>query len=107
MALRNPYFLDAELMELILPIVRADFAVCDSYLFHPQPFLSCPVFAFGGLSDPDVKPQHIAEWRYLTSGGFASHLLEGDHFFILQEPQVRQICAAITNQFFPGAITDA
>ena len=82
--------LDAELMELILPILRADFVVCDSYIFHPQPFLSCPIFAFGGLDDPNIKPEDIAAWRHLTSGGFRSRMLEGDHFFIQKEWQVRQ-----------------
>jgi len=93
--------LDAELMELILPILRADFAVCDSYIFHPQPFLSCPIFALGGLDDPDIKPEDIAAWRHLTSGGFRSRMLEGDHFFIQKEWQVRQICSAIINNFCP------
>ena len=47
--------LDAEMMELVLPVVRADFGVCDSYKFDPEPFLTCPIFAFGALDDPDIK----------------------------------------------------
>jgi medium-chain acyl-[acyl-carrier-protein] hydrolase len=91
---------NAELMELLLPMLRADFAVCDSYLFDPQSsVLSCPIFAFGGLEDSDITREDIADWRHLTSGGFGSHMLEGDHFFVQQEWAVKQICSAIVNTF--------
>jgi medium-chain acyl-[acyl-carrier-protein] hydrolase len=95
----EPLLLDAELMELVLPVVRADFSVCDSYKFDPEPFLSCPIFAFGGLDDPDLKSEDIAAWRHLTSGGFRLHMLSGDHFFIYKEWQARQICSVILDNF--------
>jgi medium-chain acyl-[acyl-carrier-protein] hydrolase len=91
--------LDTEMMELILPIVRADFALCDSYMFDPQPTLTCPIFAFGGLEDPDITREDVAAWGQLTSGGFRSCMLAGDHFFIHQECPVRQICFAIFDSF--------
>jgi len=91
--------LNSELMKLILPIIKADFAVCDSYKFHPQPFSSFPIFAFGGLDDPDVNQEDIAAWGHLTSGGFQFRMFEGDHFFIHKECQLRQICSTIMNKF--------
>lgn len=91
--------LDTEMMELILPIVRADFAVCDSYIFDPEPILTCRIFAFGGLGDPDIKLEDIAAWGHLTSGGFRSRMLAGGHFFIQQEWPAREICSAIFNSF--------
>ena len=91
--------LDTELMDLILPIIRADFAVCDSYNFEAEPFLTCPIFAFGGLDDPDLKREDIAAWRHLTSGGFRSQMLAGDHFFIYKESQARQVCSVILDNF--------
>jgi medium-chain acyl-[acyl-carrier-protein] hydrolase len=91
--------LDAEMMELFLPVVRADFSVCDSYKFDPEPFLTCPIFAFGGLNDPDIKREDIAAWRHLTSGGFGLRMLAGGHFFIHKEWQARQICSAILDNF--------
>jgi medium-chain acyl-[acyl-carrier-protein] hydrolase len=94
--------LDTEMMQLILPIVRADFAVCDSYIFDPQPTLTCPIFAFGGLEDPDITREDIAAWGQLTSGGFRSRMLAGDHFFINQEWPARQICSAIFDSFAQG-----
>lgn len=75
--LENP-----ELMELVLPAVRADFAVCKSYVYAPQPPFSFPVTAFGGLEDPGVSRECMEGWREHTTGPFVLRMLPGDHFFL-------------------------
>jgi medium-chain acyl-[acyl-carrier-protein] hydrolase len=71
-----------ELMQLLLPILRADFAVCETYHYEPAPPLDCPITAFGGLQDEDVTLAQIAAWREQTRAAFSAHLLPGDHFFL-------------------------
>jgi medium-chain acyl-[acyl-carrier-protein] hydrolase len=71
-----------ELMELMIPLLRADFEVCETYEFEPGPPLACPVTAFGGIEDRDVTREHIAAWREHTTGPFLMRMLPGDHFFI-------------------------
>jgi len=44
-----------ELMALLQPLLRADFAVCDTYTYVPDDLLTCPISAFGGLQDPLVS----------------------------------------------------
>jgi len=73
-----------ELMELLLPLVRKDFELNDTYQASSQPLLSCPVTVFGGNDDPNVQRHHLEAWRTVTSGPFQLHLLPGDHFFIHQ-----------------------
>src|SRR5262245_34574163 len=40
-----------ELMQLLLPVLRADFAVCETYTYTEEPPLECPISVFGGLQD--------------------------------------------------------
>ena len=75
--LENP-----ELMELLLPVIRADFAVCNSYVYAPEPPLSFPITAFGGLEDRGVGRDCIEGWREHTTGPFVLRMLPGDHFFL-------------------------
>jgi medium-chain acyl-[acyl-carrier-protein] hydrolase len=72
----------AELMELVLPLVRADLELNDTHAHVPGPPLEVPLSAFGGVNDPVVPVEAIEGWRAYTSGGFRLRMFEGDHFFI-------------------------
>src|SRR5262249_19831262 len=72
----------AELRELILPILRADFAVCETYTYDPADPLDCPISAFGGLEDPDVSRDDLDAWREHTRCSFQRRMFPGNHFFI-------------------------
>jgi|SRR5215213_2450839 len=74
-----------ELMQMMMPLLRADFEVCDTYSYDPAPPLSCPITAFGGLQDAGVKREHVEAWREQTTGAFAVRMLPGDHFFLQKE----------------------
>jgi 4'-phosphopantetheinyl transferase len=71
-----------ELAELLLPTLRADFALCETYTYAAGPPLTCPVCALGGLGDEAVDPQDLGAWRELTTGAFRLRMLPGDHFFL-------------------------
>lgn len=73
---------NAELMRLFLPIIRADFALIDSYVYDPQPALDCPIYTFGGLQDRGVSYNHLAAWQEQTTADFSLQMMDGDHFFI-------------------------
>ena len=73
---------DSELMRLILPLLRADFAVCQTYTYIPSQPLGCPLTVLGGLQDADISREHLEAWRDQTRGPFSLRLLPGDHFFI-------------------------
>lgn len=78
----------AELMRLMMPMLRADTSLCDTYSYEPCEPLNCPVTAFGGLSDADVTPADVEAWRGQTRAAFSFHLLPGDHFFINSERNI-------------------
>jgi medium-chain acyl-[acyl-carrier-protein] hydrolase len=77
------FFAEAELVQLALPALRADFELCDAYVYAPDSPLACPVTALGGTSDPGVAADDLDAWREHTTGDFRRHLLPGGHFYLL------------------------
>jgi len=84
-------FQNAELMELFLPVLRADFAVAETYVYGAEEPLECPISAFGGLEDGAIGRDRIAAWRDQTRGYYQMRMLPGDHFFLhSQQAKVTQ-----------------
>lgn len=71
-----------ELRGIILPIIRADFSVCETYSYKPDRPLSCPIDAFGGLGDPYVTRENLDAWSIHTTAPFKARMFPGDHFFL-------------------------
>jgi medium-chain acyl-[acyl-carrier-protein] hydrolase len=71
-----------ELLELVLPLLRADIRLYEDFRHTPGPPLPCHLAAFGGKSDPIVSADGLAAWRAQTSGAFQTQLFDGDHFFL-------------------------
>jgi len=72
----------SELLELLLPIFRADFAVCENWRHeHEQP-LQIPIHALGGADDPGVSRAHLEAWVRQTGGKYTLDMFEGGHFYV-------------------------
>jgi medium-chain acyl-[acyl-carrier-protein] hydrolase len=72
----------AELMQIMLPILRADFAVYQTYVYTPEPPLDCAIFGFGGLQDNRISRGDLEAWREQTTVSFSLRMFPGDHFFL-------------------------
>jgi medium-chain acyl-[acyl-carrier-protein] hydrolase len=73
---------DAEVRACMLPLIRADFAVCETYVYEPDAPLECPILAIGGSGDPHVSRTELEAWREHTRAGFALRQLHGGHFYL-------------------------
>ncbi|MDM9379441.1 thioesterase II family protein [Chlorogloeopsis sp. ULAP01] len=73
---------NSELMQLLSPILRADFAVLETYVYTAEPPLDCPITAFGGLQDHKVNCEQLQAWREQTNAPFSLQMFRGDHFFL-------------------------
>lgn len=71
-----------ELVELLIPLLRADFALIETYTYQPEPPLVCPLTVFGGLADPNVDRSALEAWQVQTRSKFSLRLFSGDHFFL-------------------------
>lgn len=74
----------SELLELFLPVLRADFAAAETYAYRSAAPLPCAITVLGGTRDKMISREELLAWREHTSGEFELHLIEGDHFFIHQ-----------------------
>jgi medium-chain acyl-[acyl-carrier-protein] hydrolase len=81
-----------EFMEIMLPLLRADFAIHETYEYSTEPPLDCPISAFGGLQDRRVSNNDLYEWHAQTKASFSLQMLPGDHFF-LKHPLLLQTLA--------------
>src|SRR6185312_3043677 len=77
----------AEMRDLMLPVLRADFALAASFVWRGPAELDCPVTAIGGLGDSFVDPDALKDWSIVSTGRFRSHLMRGSHFFFQERPR--------------------
>ncbi len=73
---------NAELLQLLLPIVRADFEAIETYVYQAQSSLDCLITAFGGWSDAEARINELEAWANQTTATFSLQMLPGDHFFL-------------------------
>ncbi|KPI15314.1 Thioesterase [Actinobacteria bacterium OK074] len=71
-----------ELFELMLPMLRADFAAFEGYRYRETEPLASAVHALVGAEDPYVTVTDLIGWRRHTTGEFSARALPGGHFFL-------------------------
>lgn len=71
-----------DLMSVMLPVVRADFSVLETYEYRDEPPLPVPLTVFGGAADPVVSPPALNRWRGQSARGCRLQLFPGGHFFL-------------------------
>jgi medium-chain acyl-[acyl-carrier-protein] hydrolase len=70
-----------EFLDLLLPALRADLEMYETYQHTAGPPITAPVLALGGDADAIVSPAQVLDWRIHTSGVFEADILSGGHFF--------------------------
>jgi surfactin synthase thioesterase subunit len=90
-ALRGQFDLTEELMEhpelieMALPVLRADFAVVETYVYREEPPFEFPIHVFGGLSDPEASADELAGWARHSTRPVPMKTFPGGHFFLNTE----------------------
>ena len=70
-----------DLLRLILPALREDAAIYRHYIYAEEPPLDCPIRAYGGAEDPNVRREHLEAWAQQTTAAFGMRVFPGGHFF--------------------------
>lgn len=75
-------FQDAELLSLMLPVIKADYELNNGYIYQPKPPLATPITAIGGRADPYTTGEHILAWSEQSMLPLDTHFCPGDHYFM-------------------------
>jgi medium-chain acyl-[acyl-carrier-protein] hydrolase len=92
---------DRASLSFLLPMLRADFAVSETYVHRPDRPLDCPVSVFGAAADPVTSAAELVAWRVHTSRQWSVRMFPGDHFF-LHGPARAQVLAALRQDLADG-----
>ncbi len=71
-----------DLLRLMLPTIRADLRIVDTYRWEPRQPLDCPIGVFAGVDDPEVPLAAARAWRSHTSRYLGTQSLPGGHFCV-------------------------
>ncbi|MBD0321441.1 MAG: thioesterase, partial [Gemmatimonadetes bacterium] len=83
-----------ELMSFLVPLLRADFTLAETYPYHEEPPFPLPISAFGGIEDPYAPEAALDAWGAHTSAGFQRTMYRGGHFYLHE--RVTELLSAIT-----------
>lgn len=72
---------EPELLEILLPALRADVAVLESHVYVAEAPLACPIVVLAGEHDRRPREEYEA-WEAQAGAGFDLHFFPGGHFFI-------------------------
>jgi medium-chain acyl-[acyl-carrier-protein] hydrolase len=72
-----------ELLEIFIPLLRADYKIIETYEFQPDhPVFDYGITGFYGKADEEATGDKMREWQQYTKTQFWLHEYEGGHFFI-------------------------
>lgn len=71
-----------ELLEVLLPRLRADFTLSETYQYKEKPPLECPILAIGGKDDSTVNYNELVTWKKQTLKKCTVNVFSGGHFFL-------------------------
>ncbi|MFB8751070.1 thioesterase II family protein [Streptomyces parvulus] len=73
---------DEELLRMVLPAIRNDYAMAGAYRYRPGPPLPVPATVLTGDADPNVTPEDARRWSEVVAGPCELNVLPGGHFFL-------------------------
>ena len=91
-----------EILAVLLPLLRADFALIDGCPRVTRMPLSCPIVASGGMQDHRVSWDDVYAWRKVTTSQFLMEMFPGDHFYL--NTARPQLLRSIASQLLPGRL---
>jgi medium-chain acyl-[acyl-carrier-protein] hydrolase len=73
-----------ELLEILLPTLRADMCLCETYKYQAEERLAIPLVIFGGNCDPLAGREELEAWRLQSNKGVTVRTYQGGHFYFME-----------------------
>jgi surfactin synthase thioesterase subunit len=98
-------FDDPMIREMVLPVLRADLGIVESYVWREEPPLDLPIVAFGGIGDPEASEEQIHAWQAQTTRPVQVRMFPGGHFFLntATQPVLAELAATLATVRPAGA----
>jgi medium-chain acyl-[acyl-carrier-protein] hydrolase len=90
---------DPSVLDMIVPAIRADFSVKETYSYQPEPPLEVPITVLASTADPRAPHGLQTGWRDHTTAAFGLNLLSGGHFAVLEQ-------ASATHRYLAGSLAN-
>ncbi|MFH8597000.1 cytochrome P450 [Streptomyces rimosus] len=74
-----------QLLDLVMPVLRADHALLRAYRPVRTPRITAPIVAYRGADDPRASEDDMWSWRAMTGAAFRLRTLPGNHFYLATE----------------------
>jgi surfactin synthase thioesterase subunit len=74
-----------ELLAIMLPILRADLKILETYSYRDEAPLAIPLYAAGGTADTVVPGENVLAWEEHAAGRWESRFFSGGHFYLREE----------------------
>lgn len=74
-----------ELLDFLLPTLRADLTLCDLYSYTAGDTLNCPLHLYAGQQDTEVAPEEIEAWSEHTTQTASLRVFPSGHFFLRED----------------------
>lgn len=96
---------DPELLEVVLPAIRGDYTLVETYpRQEPRP-VRAPIFGYAATADPEVSQSDVQAWEKVTTGAFELRVYSGDHFYLI--PQRSAVLADIGSRVLATLLRQA
>ncbi|WP_054814781.1 thioesterase II family protein [Nocardia arizonensis] len=74
------------LARLVLPTLRSDYRLVETYRAAPTDTVACPVAVIRGADDPEVSERGATAWKQHARSGFQLRTHSGGHFTFVTDP---------------------
>jgi surfactin synthase thioesterase subunit len=83
-----------ELVQVLMPMLRADFGLAERYRYRPGPRLDTRLVTIAGRADPIAPPESMADWSR-EAHRFGHLVVDGGHLFIEEDEQRLLTCVRL------------
>lgn len=89
----------SQLMEVLMPVLRCDLKMDETYRYQSEPPLDCPITAFVGAHDAELSEEQADAWRRHTRLSFDLHVLPGGHWWpATSEAEILHLITAVSHE---------
>lgn len=75
---------EPEMLALLLPILRADIEISETYQYRDEAPLDVPMHVYGGITDRAVTTEQLAAWQAHSTRTITHRMFPGGHFFVVE-----------------------